>query len=151
MTPLYAGIGGVVRELTEVDAGIGGVVKPMTEMWAGVGGVERQIFSSAKPAVVSIEYTQYVGWDPEEVYVVIDGVKYTSPQEVTTTVGAIMDCVLNASSYSNAHVYIDNVEQTVPQGTRPWHFQYQIPGNITVKPTSESFPGGNTAMINIFT
>lgn len=46
MTPLYAGIGGVVRELTEMYTGIGGVVKPMTEMWAGVSGVERQIFSA---------------------------------------------------------------------------------------------------------
>ena len=45
MTPLYTGIGGVVRELTEVDAGIGGVVTPLTEMWAGVDGVQRQIFS----------------------------------------------------------------------------------------------------------
>lgn len=44
MTPLYAGIGGVVRELTEMDAGINGVVTPLTEMWAGVGGVNRQIF-----------------------------------------------------------------------------------------------------------
>lgn len=50
MTPLYAGIGGVVRELTEMDTGINGVVKPMTEMWAGVGGVNRQIFSSGTPA-----------------------------------------------------------------------------------------------------
>ena len=50
MTPLYAGIGGVVRELTEMDAGINGVVTPMTEMWAGVGGVERQIFSAVTTA-----------------------------------------------------------------------------------------------------
>ena len=46
MTPLYAGIGGVVRELTEMHTGINGVVTPLTEMWAGVGGVERQIFSA---------------------------------------------------------------------------------------------------------
>ena len=46
MTPLYAGIGGVVRELTEMDAGINGVVTPLTEMWAGVNGVNRQIFSA---------------------------------------------------------------------------------------------------------
>lgn len=46
MTPLYAGVGGVVRELTEMDAGVNGVVKPMTEMWAGVDGVNRQIFSA---------------------------------------------------------------------------------------------------------
>ena len=50
MTPLYAGIGGVVRELTEMDAGINGVVTPLTEMWAGVGGVNRQIFSAGTPA-----------------------------------------------------------------------------------------------------
>ena len=46
MTPLYAGIGGVVRELTEMHTGINGVVTPLTEMWAGVDGVERQIFST---------------------------------------------------------------------------------------------------------
>ena len=49
MTPLYAGIGGVVRELTEMHTGINGVVTPLTEMWAGVGGVERQIFSAGTP------------------------------------------------------------------------------------------------------
>lgn len=48
MTPLYAGIGGVVRELTEMDAGINGAVTPLTEMWAGVYGVDRQIFSAGK-------------------------------------------------------------------------------------------------------
>ena len=46
MTPLYAGIGGVVRELTEMHTGINGVVTPLTEMWAGVDGVNRQIFSA---------------------------------------------------------------------------------------------------------
>ena len=46
MTPLYAGIGGVVRELTEMYTGVGGVVKPLTEMWAGIDGVKRQIFSA---------------------------------------------------------------------------------------------------------
>ena len=44
MPPLYAGIGGVVRELTEVNTGINGVVRPMTRMWAGVNGVQRKIF-----------------------------------------------------------------------------------------------------------
>lgn len=44
MSPLYAGIGGVVRELTDMAAGINGVVMPMKEMWAGVDGVQRQIF-----------------------------------------------------------------------------------------------------------
>lgn len=151
MTPLYAGIGGVVRELTEMHTGINGVVTPLTEMWAGIDGVNRQIFSSAKPAVVTLEKTQYMSWNPNYVYVVIDGVKYTSPQEVTTTVGAIMDLVLNASSYSNARVSINDVKQKIPQGTRPWHFLYQIPGNITVKPTSEGYPGGNTAVIDIYT
>ena len=54
MSPLYAGIGGVVRELTEMYTGVGGVVKPMTEMWAGIGGVNRQIFS-AGPELVNIQ------------------------------------------------------------------------------------------------
>lgn len=46
MTPLYAGVGGVVREIKELYTGVNGVVKPMTEMWAGVDGVQRQIFSA---------------------------------------------------------------------------------------------------------
>lgn len=50
MTPLYAGVGGVVRELTEMDTGINGVVTPLTEMWAGVDGVNRQIFSAGPTA-----------------------------------------------------------------------------------------------------
>ena len=53
MTPLYAGIGGVVRELTEMHTGINGVVTPLTEMWAGVDGVKRQIFS-AGPELVPV-------------------------------------------------------------------------------------------------
>ena len=44
MPPLYAGIGGVVRKLTDMHTGINGVVTPLTEMWAGVGGVQRKIF-----------------------------------------------------------------------------------------------------------
>lgn len=50
MTPLYAGVGGVVREIKELYTGVNGVVKPLTEMWAGVGGVNRQIFSAGTPA-----------------------------------------------------------------------------------------------------
>lgn len=54
MSPLYAGIGGVVRELTEMYTGINGVVKPMTEMWAGIDGVKRKIFSAKEPCSVTI-------------------------------------------------------------------------------------------------
>lgn len=61
MTPLYAGIGGVVRELTEMDAGINGVVTPLTEMWAGVNGVNRQIFSIIKMAT-------WQKWDIKTMY-----------------------------------------------------------------------------------
>ena len=53
MSPLYAGVGGVVRELTEVYTGVGGVVKPMTEMWAGIGGVNKQIFSAVNKKLAS--------------------------------------------------------------------------------------------------
>lgn len=53
MTPLYAGIGGVVRELTEMHTGIKGVVTSLTEMWAGVDGVERQIFSAVNKKLAS--------------------------------------------------------------------------------------------------
>lgn len=61
MTPLYAGIGGVVRDLTEMHTGINGVVKPMTEMWAGIGGVERQIFSAGPELVPVTVQSSYSG------------------------------------------------------------------------------------------
>lgn len=54
MSPLYAGVGGVVRELIEMYTGVGGVVKSMTEMWTGIGGVNKQIFS-AGPDLVNIQ------------------------------------------------------------------------------------------------
>lgn len=56
MTSLYAGIGGVVRELTEMDAGINGVVTPLTEVWAGVDGVNRQIFSTGGGNIYGAEW-----------------------------------------------------------------------------------------------
>lgn len=46
MIPLYTGIGGVRKEITELSCGVGGVKRNMPEMWAGIGGVNRQIFSS---------------------------------------------------------------------------------------------------------
>lgn len=61
MTPLYAGIGGVVRELTEMHTGINGVVTPITEMWAGVNGVNRQIFNTIKMAT-------WQKWDVKTMY-----------------------------------------------------------------------------------
>ena len=71
MTPLYAGIGGVVRELTDLYTGVGGVVKPMTEMWAGVGGVNRQIFSAGTPC--TIEYSL----PSSEFIISVNGQNYT--------------------------------------------------------------------------
>ena len=54
MTPLYTGIGGTRREITEVPCGIGGVKRDIPEMWAGISGVKRQIFSAAR---WNIKYT----------------------------------------------------------------------------------------------
>lgn len=102
MTPLYAGIGGVVRELTEMDAGINGVVTPLTEMWAGVGGVQRQIFSAVKnqtwqkwSADSKIGYSSssaktdlaYVRPPNDEIKTVYyyNGTKYRLPQITTNT------------------------------------------------------------------
>ena len=75
MTPLYAGIGGVVRELTEMDAGVNGVVTPLTEMWAGVGGVNRQIFSAIKTAT-------WQKWDVKTVY------RYTRARRAVTSISS---------------------------------------------------------------
>ena len=48
MSPLYTGIGGVRKEITEMSCGINGVKRDMSEMWAGISGVKRQIFSGVK-------------------------------------------------------------------------------------------------------
>ena len=42
--PMYAGIGGAVRELVELHAGVGGVVKELDAKYAGIGGVRKQIY-----------------------------------------------------------------------------------------------------------
>lgn len=49
--PLYTGIGGVRKEITEMSCGISGVKRDMSEMWAGINGVKRRIFSSVKWSV----------------------------------------------------------------------------------------------------
>ena len=151
MTPLYAGIGGVVRELTEMHTGINGVVTPLTEMWAGIDGVQRKIFSTTESAIVTLTTPQYSSWNPGDVWVVIDGVKYTSDEIVTTYVGAIMRCFLNASSYGNAYLYVNDVKITLPQGTAPYTYAHIISKDTTVEVSSEGYPGGNTAVIHIYT
>ena len=84
MTPLYAGIGGVVRELTEMYTGVGGVVKPMTEMWAGVDGVKRQIFSAMQT---------WQKWDIKTTY------KYS--RETSTNTRIFLGFVSSYSFYSS--------------------------------------------------
>ena len=85
MTPLYAGIGGVVRELTEMDAGINGVVTPLTEMWAGVNGVQRQIFQS-RPSVVNIKIVGE-GAPLSYAWVTIDGTDYYTENTIEVPYG----------------------------------------------------------------
>lgn len=81
MTPLYAGIGGVVRELTEMHTGINGVVTPLTEMWAGINGVERQIFSAVtgkQAGEYAIGDTVYLNENGQNVGFIVSAQNYES-------------------------------------------------------------------------
>ena len=49
MSPMYCGVGGVVREIKEFYCGQNGVARKISEMWAGIDGVKRKIFNSVPP------------------------------------------------------------------------------------------------------
>ena len=49
MSPMYCGVGGVVREIKEFYCGQNGVARKTSEMWAGIDGVKRKIFNSVPP------------------------------------------------------------------------------------------------------
>lgn len=149
--PIYEGVNGVVRKRKEWPVGINGVVRQQKEHWAGIDGVQRKVFSTTESAIVTLITPQYSSWNPRYVWVVIDGVKYTSDEIVTTYVGAIMRCFLNASSYGNAYLYVNDVKLTLPQGTAPYTYVHIISKDTTVEVSSEGYPGGNTADIRIYT
>lgn len=149
--PVYDGVDGVVRKRKEWPVGINGVVRQQKEHWAGVDGVQRKIFSATESAIVTLTTPQYSDWRPSYVWVVIDGVKYTSAEIVTTYVGSIMRCFLNASSYGNAELRVNGVKANLPQGPAPYRYIHIISKDTTVEVSSEGYPGGNTAVIRIYT
>lgn len=51
MSPMYCGVGGVVREIKEFYCGQNGVARKISEMWAGIDGVKRKIFNSGPPSL----------------------------------------------------------------------------------------------------
>ena len=51
MSPMYCGVGGVVREIKEFYCGQNGVARKTSEMWAGIDGVKRKIFNSVPPSL----------------------------------------------------------------------------------------------------
>lgn len=51
MSPMYCGVGGVVREIKEFYCGQNGVARKISEMWAGIDGVKRKIFNSVPPSL----------------------------------------------------------------------------------------------------
>lgn len=116
MTPLYAGIGGVVRELTEMYTGVGGVVKPMTEMWAGVDGVKRQIFSSGPELVpVTVQFSNSWLQGLTITYINDSGslqtqsISYTDPLQISTPLGGL----IVISGYGTGMAYTITVQDTI--------------------------------------
>lgn len=137
MTPLYAGVGGVVRELTEMDAGINGAVKSMTEMWAGVDGVNRQIFSKlCTVRITGFGSSEYEG----KAQVEIEGVVYYRGTTLQVPPGTQMI----ASAYGNPHdpdiggVYVN--EKRVVSGEGVKSYIYTIETNISIELISMTYP-----------
>ena len=102
--PLYTGIGGTRREITEVPCGIGGVKRDVSEMWAGINGVKKQIFSSVKWSVtVNMSGMNFQG---NAFYLEIDGEKvpweYNTQKHFNVSNGAIITVSTPASSGSIA-------------------------------------------------
>lgn len=148
MTPLYAGIGGVVRELTEMYAGVGGVVKPMTEMWAGIGGVERQMFSTVKYSVVIalFNYANYPSID--QAYILVDGAKYVVNESFEASPGTNIRIMFYSVYTSREVSVVENGQTTtVPIQTDSvtgWYYSdYTMPDHdICIQMSDSGYPGG---------
>lgn len=131
MTPLYAGVGGVVRELTEMYTGINGVVTPLTEMWAGVGGVERQIFSGGTICTVSITGKGSTN-ATSMAQVEINGEIYYAPATLEIAAGTNMIASARCNgSVGKGGIYVNEEMVTRAQeGVRS--YEYVIEKNISV-------------------
>ena len=147
MTPLYAGIGGVVRELTEMDAGINGVVTPLTEMWAGVGGVNRQIFSTVKYSVVIavFNYSNYP--DSDQAYILIDGKTYNVYDRAEVSPGTNIR-IMFYSGYTQKSVSVvengQTTSLTIQKDSTGWFYSdYTMPDHdVCIQMYDAGFPGG---------
>lgn len=148
MTPLYAGIGGVVRELTEMYTGVGGVVTPLTEMWAGVSGVERQIFSTVKYSVVIavFNYSNYP--DSDRAYILIDGKTYNVYDRAEVSPGTNIR-IMFYSGYTQRSVSVVENSQTTSleiqtDSVTGWYYSdYAMPDHdVCIQMYDAGFPGG---------
>lgn len=104
MSPLYTGIGGVRKEITEMSCGISGVKRDMSEMWAGINGVKRQIFSSVKWSVtVNMSGMNFQG---DVFYIEIDGERipweYNKQKQLEVSNGTVITVSVPASAGSIA-------------------------------------------------
>lgn len=123
--PLYTGIGGTRREITEIPCGIGGVKRDISEMWAGISGVKRQIFSSVKwSVIVNMSGMNFQG---NAFYLEIDGERipweYNTQKQLEVSNGAIITVSTPASSGSITG-YITWNSNTIGNqlGTNPFSF-----------------------------
>ena len=132
--PMYAGIGGVVRELTEMYTGVGGVVKPMTEMWAGIDGVKRKIFSSG-PELIPVTVQSSSSWLQGLTITYIDesgslqtqSISYPDPLQISTPLGGL----IVISGYGTAMAYTVSVHDTI-SNTDYYPYARAVPVNNIV-------------------
>lgn len=149
MTPLYAGIGGVVRELTEMHTGIGGAVRELTEMWARVDGVNRQIFSAVKYSVV-IAIFNYANYpDSDQAYILIDGKTYSVYDRAEVSPGTNIRIMFYPWYTQRSVSVVENSQTTSLEiqtdSVTGWYYSdYAMPDHdVCIQMYDASFPGGS--------
>lgn len=76
--PMYTGIGGVRKKITEMSCGINGVKRDISEMWAGISGTKRQIFQG-KTWIITYECSTDLDAGTlllRDMYIVANGTEY---------------------------------------------------------------------------
>lgn len=104
----------------------------------------------AKKVTITLTGAEYMSWNPNYVYVVIEGVKYGSAASLEVKAGTIIDCVANGSEERYSTVRRNGASQKLEEGNDgAWHYYYTVWKDATFVISSEGFPGGNTAVIDI--
>ena len=124
MTPAYATIDGVQRELTAIPAVVGGVQRDLDFLFGTVDGVAREIFASAKHTwkkyeVVNVQKTEFTIVSGETLFYVWLGDSNTSTQSLlasstTPTTFAIcsggVSCLNTSNKITVSHSDYDALE-----------------------------------------